>query len=160
MSNCKVNTYLANLAVWMVKLHNLHWNVTGHVFKPLHEYTEALYDEAFEAYDAVAEVLKMRDRMPLSTMKAYLEVATIEEVDPRDFSCCEVVSMIEADMQTMMKLALEIRNEAAERDDFQVQGLFEGYIEGFTKQLWFIRAMKKEGSAQECCGGSCGCGGH
>ena len=63
-------------------------------------------------------------------------------------------------MQTMMKLALEIRNEAAERDDFQVQSLFEGYIEGFTKQLWFIRAMKKEGGAQECCGGSCGCGGH
>ena len=46
----RLNAYVASLLVWNVKLHNLHWNVTGKLFKPLHEYTEALYDKAFEAY--------------------------------------------------------------------------------------------------------------
>ena len=73
----RINTYLANLAVWTVKLHSLHWNVTGRLFMSLHQYTEKLYDESFEAYDSVAELLKMRDQFPLSTMSEYLKVATL-----------------------------------------------------------------------------------
>ncbi len=138
----KLNTYLANLAVWNVKLHNLHWNVTGHYFKPLHEMTESIYDEVFEAFDAVAEILKMKGEMPLSTMSDYLAAATVKEVAPKDFTAHEVVAMIEEDMNLMNALALEIRNDAAQSDDFEVQSMFEGYVAGFSKQLWFIRAMK------------------
>lgn len=138
----KLNVYLANLAVWNIKLHNLHWNVTGHFFKPLHDLTESLYDETFEAFDSVAEALKIKSEMPLSTMKDYLAAATIQEVSPKDFSGHEVVAMIEADMVLMRDLALEIRKNAAESDDFEIQAMFEGYVAGFSKQLWFIRAMK------------------
>ena len=34
----QVNQYLADLSVWNVKLHNLHFNVTGPQFKSIHEY--------------------------------------------------------------------------------------------------------------------------
>lgn len=34
---CKLNTYVANLMVWTVKLHNIHWNVVGPIFKLVHE---------------------------------------------------------------------------------------------------------------------------
>ena len=148
----KLNTYLANLAVWNVKLHNLHWNVTGHYFKPLHEMTESIYDEVFEAFDAVAEVLKMKGEMPLSTMSDYLAAATVKEVAPKDFTAHEVVAMIEEDMKLMNALALEIRNDSAQSDDFEVQSMFEGYVAGFSKQLWFIRAMKTRHE--------CGCHSH
>ena len=39
---CPVMVYLANLAVWNAKLHNLHWNVVGRAFVQVHEYTEGL----------------------------------------------------------------------------------------------------------------------
>lgn len=145
----KLNVYLANLAVWNVKLHNLHWNVTGHHFKPLHEYTESLYDDVFEAFDSVAEILKMKEQTPLSTLKDYLEVATIEEVAPRDFSGHEVMDMVESDMKLMNTLALEIRNDAAQSDDFEVQSMFEGFVADYSKKLWFIRAMRNRSA--------CGC---
>lgn len=148
----KLNTYLANLAVWNVKLHNLHWNVTGHYFKPLHEMTESIYDEVFEAFDAVAEILKMKGEMPLATMSDYLAAATLKEVEAKDFTAHEVVVMIEEDMKLMNALALEIRNDAAQSDDFEVQSMFEGYVAGFSKQLWFIRAMKTRHE--------CGCHSH
>lgn len=148
----KLNTYLANLAVWNVKLHNLHWNVTGHYFKPLHEMTESIYDEVFDAFDSVAEIMKMKGEMPLSTMSEYLAVATIKEVPANDFSAHEVVAMIEEDMLLMNELALEIRKEALEFDDFEVQSMFEGFVSGFSKQLWFIRAMKTRHE--------CGCHSH
>ena len=148
----KLNTYLANLAVWNVKLHNLHWNVTGHYFKPLHEMTESIYDEVFEAFDSVAEIMKMKGEMPLSTMSEYLAVATIKEVPAKAFSAHEVVAMIEEDMKLMNELALEIRKEAIESDEFEVQSMFEGFVAGFSKQLWFIRAMKTRHE--------CGCRNH
>lgn len=148
----KLNTYLANLAVWNVKLHNLHWNVTGHYFKPLHEMTESIYDEVFEAFDVVAEILKMKGEMPLATMSDYLDAATLKEVAAKDFTAHEVVVMIEEDMKLMNALALEIRNDAAQSDDFEVQSMFEGYVAGFSKQLWFIRAMKTRHE--------CGCHSH
>lgn len=150
----RINTYLANLAVWTVKLHSLHWNVTGRLFMSLHQYTEKLYDESFEAYDSVAELLKMRDQFPLSTMSEYLKVATLEEAPAHIFSCMEVAQMVEDDMKAMRALALEIRNDAAEKDDFAVQSMFEGFIEGYDKQIWFLKAMKEEIPAKE---GSCGC---
>ena len=148
----KLNTYLANLAVWNVKLHNLHWNVTGHYFKPLHEMTESIYDEVFEAFDSVAEIMKMKGKMSLSTMSEYLAVATIKEVPAKAFSAHEVVAMIEEDMKLMNELALEIRKDALESDDFEVQSMFEGFVAGFSKQLWFIHAMKTRHE--------CGCRNH
>lgn len=48
MKSEKINVYVATLAVWNVKLHNIHWNVEGHLFKGIHEYTESLYDRAAE----------------------------------------------------------------------------------------------------------------
>ena len=130
-----LNTYLANLALWQLKLHNYHWNVTGRMFVSVHEWTEKLYDEAFDQFDAVAEVLKMRGEMPLVTSAEYQAAATLKEV-----------AGVEADMKLMRDLALEIRKNAAEADDFQVQALMEGYLEGYAKQLWFLRAMK-----EDCC---------
>ncbi|MCK9268352.1 MAG: DNA starvation/stationary phase protection protein, partial [Alkaliphilus sp.] len=50
--------YLSNLAVITVKLHNIHWNVVGRNFMRIHNFTEELYDQAFEDYDEVAELLK------------------------------------------------------------------------------------------------------
>ena len=44
----QVNQYLADLSVWNVKLHNLHFNVTGPQFKSIHEYLESIYDETKE----------------------------------------------------------------------------------------------------------------
>ena len=34
----KLNTYLANLAVINIKIHNLHWNVVGSQFVAVHEF--------------------------------------------------------------------------------------------------------------------------
>ncbi|MFP4198930.1 MAG: ferritin-like domain-containing protein, partial [Halanaerobium sp.] len=56
----KMNTYLSNLAVLNTKLHNLHWNVEGKQFMQVHNFTEDLYNDFFEKYDEVAEIMKMK----------------------------------------------------------------------------------------------------
>ena len=137
----KLNEYLSNLAVLNANLHNLHWNVVGKQFVEIHEYTEKLYDDVFEKFDAVAEILKMKGEKPLTKLSEYLENASIKELDGDRFSCREVLEIIEGYLDDMRKLATEIRNEADEEGDFEVVMEFEEHVAGYSKELWFVRSM-------------------
>lgn len=137
-----VQEYLANVSVLITKLHNLHWNVEGKRFMQMHNFTEELYDYFFEMYDEVAELLKMKGEMPLSTMADYLEAASIEEVEAKAFTPNEVLEHVEADLKAMKELAVTIRNQADEDGDFEVVGEFEEHVGHYSKNLWFIDAMR------------------
>ncbi|RQD70652.1 MAG: DNA starvation/stationary phase protection protein [Tindallia sp. MSAO_Bac2] len=137
----KMNEYLSNLAVLNVKLHNVHWNVVGPQFVQIHEFTESLYDDMFEKFDAVAELMKMRDVSPLAKMADYLKNATVEELDGDKFTRDEVLDIVQEDLKKMKAIATDIRNQADEDGDFEVVGEFEEHVAGYSKNLWFIKAM-------------------
>lgn len=138
----KLQVYLSNLAVWNAKLHNLHWNVVGKLFFQLHEKTEEMYDQVFAQFDDVAELIKIKGTFPVATLSEYVKHATIKEVESRPFTTDEVIDILHADLTTLWKLALEIRNEANDADDFTVVAMFEEYVGAYEKNLWFIKALK------------------
>lgn len=140
----KLNTYLANLAILNTKLHNLHWNVEGPKFMQVHEYTEELYEQFFELFDEVAELIKMKGEIPLVKTTDYAEHATIEELEAKSFECQEVLKIVKSDLEEMKGLAAEIREEADEADDFEVVGEFEDHISSYSKNLWFLKSMLAE----------------
>ncbi|MCC5908853.1 MAG: DNA starvation/stationary phase protection protein [Clostridiaceae bacterium] len=137
----KLNEYLSNLAVLNVKLHNLHWNVVGMQFVQIHEFTESMYNDVFEKYDDVAELIKIRGEKPLAKMADYLQNASIQELDKDKFSTTEVIQIVKDDLTKMKDLATEIRNAADEADDFGIVAEFEDHVAGYNKNLWFIDAM-------------------
>lgn len=136
-----LNKYLSNLAVLNVNLHNLHWNVEGMQFVHIHEFTESLYDDFFEKYDAVAELLKMKGQKPLVKLTDYLENSTIKELDQDKFSCEETLKIVKDYLMEMKRLATEIRNTADEAGDFETVAEFEDHVAGYSKNLWFINSM-------------------
>jgi starvation-inducible DNA-binding protein len=137
----KMNEYLSNLAVWNIKLHNLHWNVVGPQFVQIHEFTESLYDDVFAKYDAVAEIMKMKGQTPLVKMVDYLGHASIKELDQETFTASEVLEILQKDLNQMKELATAIRFAAEDEDDFEVVAEFEAHVAGYSKHLWFIKAM-------------------
>ena len=138
-----LQTYFSNLLIWNVKLHNYHWNVVGKQFMSVHTFTEEVYDNVFEQYDTVAELLKMRGQTPLVTVKDYLAHASIEEVSAKDFGVEEVLKAVHSEMTLMKDLAYSIRNEADEKNDATMVAAFEDFIAYYEKQLWFIQAILK-----------------
>lgn len=138
-----LNQYVANLAVWNVKLHNLHWNVVGKDFILVHNFTEELYDDAFAKFDDVAELIKIKNEMPLSTLSEYIKVASIKEIPGKDFNTTEVLEILKSDMELMKTLGVEIRNLADSEDDFATVAMFEDHIGHFSKNLWFVNSMLK-----------------
>lgn len=138
-----VNKYLANLSVWNVKLHNLHFNVVGPQFKSIHEYLESVYDNAFEYFDAVAEQVKMNGHFPVANVKEYLALSTIEELGQQDIPQDEAIQILLSDMKLMKDMAVELRAQADEAGDFLFVSLLEDQIEYYVKQIWFIESMLK-----------------
>jgi len=139
-----VQKYLSNVSVLITKLHNLHWNVEGKRFMQIHNFTEELYDYFFEVYDEVAELMKMKGEMPLSTMADYLEHATVEEVEAKAFTPNEVLETVQADLEEMKEMASAVRDQADEEGDFEFVGEFEEHVGYYSKNLWFIRAILAE----------------
>ena len=56
--NNALNTYIANIGVGYIKLHNLHWNVVGPQFKAVHEYLESLYNAFADVLDETVDQKK------------------------------------------------------------------------------------------------------
>lgn len=134
------NQYLANISVLTMKLHNIHWNVEGKLFVQVHEYTDGEYAKFFERMDEVAELFKMFGHTPKSTLKEYLEIATIVEEPTRKFECEESFKIYLKDLEAMREEATALRNAADEEGWFSAVALLEGHIDDYNKQIWFLKA--------------------
>ena len=139
----KSNKYLANINVNYVKLHNLHWNVLGLQFKPVHEYLEGLYDSMHEVFDEVAELLKMNGEYPLASLKDFLSVSEVKELESKDYSVKESLEIALADIKLLKGNALELRALAAEEDFYPLQVMMEDHLANYNKVVWFIESMLK-----------------
>lgn len=142
--NNNLDKYLANLAVGNVLMHNLHWNLTGFSFVRVHEYLESVYDTIFDQYDEVAELQKMQGTYPKASMKDYLELASIKELEEsKDIDQKAAIEKTLEYFQAQRDLALEIRELANEDDTFVVSNMMEDHLEYYSKQIWFIESSLK-----------------
>ncbi len=139
----QVNVYLANLALFYIKLHNLHWHVNGVQFKAVHEYLEELYDETAAKLDAVAELLKMEGETPLSSLKEYLTHGEVNELDSSDKCVKSALTIVLEDYQAFKEQASKIRLDAIKEDVFPLVNMLEKHIEGYNKIIWFVQSMLK-----------------
>lgn len=137
----KSNKYLANVGVNFVKLHNLHWNVVGLQFKAVHEYLESLYDSMADVLDELAELIKMGGAYPLASMKSYLEVSEIKELESKDYSIKESLEIVLSDIKLLKANAEELRNLAASEDYYPLQVMAEDHLGNYNKVIWFIESM-------------------
>ncbi len=138
-----MNQYVADLAVLNVKFHNMHWNVVGERFEPVHVYLEKMYDDFFEKFDEVAERMKMVGEYPLASLASYLEVTKVKELEVRDYQIPEVYEIVKDELEKARKLATDIRNIADEAGDFVTVGMMEDHVAGYDKELWFIESALK-----------------
>lgn len=133
---------VANFSVLFTKLHHFHWFVDGPQFFALHAKFEELYDHINEVYDAFAERLITIGGRPSSTMKAYLEKATIKEA-AGEVSAKEMVLSLIKDMETIVVSLKELTLAAQEHADEATADLAIGTIGEFEKTLWMLRVTAK-----------------
>ena len=139
----KMAQLVADLNVLNFKFHNLHWNVVGLNFESVHLLTETSYTDFFNKYDEIAERMKMLGELPPASMKKYLELTKVEELEDKDYSVSEILKIVLDSYVFLKKEVMELRTLADKECDFITVGLAEGYLGEFDKQIWFVSSMQK-----------------
>lgn len=139
----KINGYIANIGVSFVKMHNLHWNIVGSQFKAVHEYLESVYDDYADILDEAAELLRMNGELPAASLKQYLELASVKELESKKIAIGDALGILLADMKLLRDQAADIRKEADAEDAFDAANMMEDHIKEFSKKIWFVESMMK-----------------
>jgi starvation-inducible DNA-binding protein len=135
-----MNQQLANWNVLYTKLHRFHWYVKGPHFFILHAKFEELYEEAAGTIDELAERLLITGGNPISTLKEYIEYATVEETT--DVLTAE--EMVQAIVNDYSQIISELKSgkEAAEQvNDEVTSDMFTELIEKLSKHNWMLTSF-------------------
>jgi len=133
---------LADAYAFQLKANNYHWNVEGPNFPQYHRFLRKLYEEVFDATDAIAEQIRALDAYAPGSFTRFLELTDIK---------CE--STIPSGVEMMTRLiedndkVLDTLNVAFKlADEFDKQGLADyiaGRIDAHNKHGWMLRSIIK-----------------
>jgi starvation-inducible DNA-binding protein len=132
-----LNRVLANYNVHYQKMRNFHWNIKGQNFFDLHTKFEDLYTRAFHNIDQIAERIRVFGESPLSTMREYLELSDIEEVDVK-MNASEMVKETLSDFEHLLSSFVNTANNAAEVGDVGTVSLLDSMIKHLEKDHWML----------------------
>jgi starvation-inducible DNA-binding protein len=135
-----MNVQLSNWTVMYVKLHHFHWYVKGPHFPVLHAKFEELYELAALKLDELAERILAIEGKPVSTMKEFLSLATIKEVNKTQ-SENDMLSATIADLKVLVE-GLEETAKIAEEEanDDATADILTGQVEELQKQVWMLKS--------------------
>jgi starvation-inducible DNA-binding protein len=135
-----MNQQIANWNVLYTKLHRFHWYVKGPHFFTLHAKFEELYEEAAGTIDEFAERLLIVGGMPISTLKEYIQYATIEETSGN----LTAEEMVQTSVNDFSQIISELKTgkKAAELENDEVTSdMFTELIEKLSKHNWMLTSF-------------------
>lgn len=139
----KLKPVLAESVQLYVATQNVHWNVTGPLFQPIHALTEEQYLELAPAIDEIAERIRTLGLKAPGTMAQYTALGSIADADEN----ANAEDMVRALKQGQHTLANRIRPliaEAAESNDEVTAGLLTDRLTVHEKAQWMLGAMLSE----------------
>lgn len=135
-----LNQQIANWNVLYTKLHRFHWYVKGPHFFTLHVKFEEFYEDAAANMDELAEQLLAIDGKPISTLKEYLQLATIEETNEA-LSAEEMVQALINDYSLIIN-ELTAGMEVAEHEKDKVTSdMLLRLIGKLDKHNWMLKSF-------------------
>ncbi len=136
----KLKTIQADALTMFVKLHNLHWNIKGMQFYPIHEMTEGMYNSMATLYDDAAERVLQLGEKPFVTMADVQQNSCIKEESKTEFNAKEVLESVLADYEHFLKHFNELSDIADETGDKGTVGFADEQIAKFEKDIWMIKS--------------------
>ncbi len=88
-------------------------------------------------------MLKINLVQPVASMKEFLAITGIEELDSQEISVEKVLDILAKDMMYMKNKAEEIRKAADSDDIYDVVAMLEDHLINYNKNIWFINSMAK-----------------
>ncbi|WP_238579263.1 Dps family protein [Neobacillus niacini] len=135
-----MNQQIANWNVLYTKLHRFHWYVKGPHFFTLHAKFEELYEEAAGTIDELAERLLIAGGKPISTLKEYIQYASIVETS-ENLTAEEMVQNVVCDFSQLISELIEGKIAAEQVNDEVTSDIFTELIEKLSKHNWMLTSF-------------------
>lgn len=132
---------LAGTYMLMMKTQAVHWNVSGPLFKSVHDLTETQYEDLFSAVDDLAErirALGIAAPMNFSMMKEQTDINPFEAnpLPPED-----MIGALVLDNETLAAELTAGAKAAGEFGDPATEDLFVERLRVQQKNAWMLRAL-------------------
>lgn len=131
---------LGDTYMLLVKTHVYHWNVVGPLFIPIHELTEAHYNDLFAAADVLAERIRALGHITPLSFAAMAKKAELSEAKSVA-SAEDMVEALVADHEAIVRSMREIAIAAEKADDFVTHDILVGRLTFHEKAIWMLRAI-------------------
>ncbi|MCB0636237.1 MAG: DNA starvation/stationary phase protection protein [Lewinella sp.] len=139
----QLNKLLADYQLYYQNLRNFHWNIKGTNFFDLHNQFEALYQDAREKIDEIAERILTLQHRPLSSLSDYLAIGEVEEAG----KVSEDRDMVMIILENHRILIRDMRDTLKAADSSTDEGTMDmigGFLSELEKKSWMLNAWVKE----------------
>ena len=133
---------LANTFAFYLKAHYFHWNVEGAHFAAYHKFFQKIYEDAFDAVDAIAEHIRTLDAYAPGSFVRYNELKTIED----EIYIPPALSMMAKLLEDNAKVTESLKAAFAIADSQKMEGIanfLADRIDTHAKHGWMIKAHLK-----------------
>ena len=131
---------LADTYTLYLKTHNFHWNVTGPMFKTLHEMFEEHYIELRDAVDVLAERIRS---LGAYAPGSYAQFAALTQITEETGvpSAEDMIRQLVQGHEAVIRVARQTTALAAEAGDEGTADLLTGRLEVHEKTAWMLRSL-------------------
>jgi starvation-inducible DNA-binding protein len=122
-------------------LKQLHWNITGPGFRPIHQHLDEIYAFVEEGIDDVAERLVATGHAANGRVEDVAKNAEIDDAPMGFISDREVLLIAEHSLKEVVQLVRSRMADIEERDTATADMLHQIAL-GLEKQHWMIQAQR------------------
>jgi len=137
-----MKVYLATNFSFYLKLHFFHWNIEGSDFPQYHGFLDTLYNEVWEAHDAIAEHIRAIQGYAPGSLSRYSDLTLIaDQVDP--IPAQDMIKMALADNDTVLRAIRAAYDAANAADEIGLSNFLQDRTDIHKKHGWMLRATSK-----------------
>ena len=126
-----------------LKAHGYHWNIEGPNFSEYHKFFGDIYEEVWEATDAIAEQIRALDEYVPAALGRFFQLSTIAD-EASIPSSKEMVRKLLDDNDKVIEALTEAFKESEVVKEVGLSNFLQDRIDIHRKHGWMLRATIKD----------------
>ena len=137
---------LASDFSYYLKAHFFHWNVEGKDFYQYHQFLQAVYEDAYEAVDNIAEMIRTLNEYAPGSFTRYNELSRIQDQTKVPRAQLMLEELLH-DSHTMIELLNECFAAAEAENKQDIANFIAERLTATNKFIWMLSSFLKEARA-------------
>ena len=138
-----LSNVLSDTFILYLKTHNFHWNVTGPMFRTLHEMFEEQYNELWLAVDAIAERIRSLGYIAPGSYSEFTKHTYLRDT-PAAMNAREMIAELLRDHETTARTVRSALAVARTAVDAPTEDLLTQRLAAHEKAAWMLRSLLAE----------------